>query len=453
MKITNQFCMMLSLLLGLFVFTACDDDDEAPQPELTLPVQSVEVQAEGGSYALSYGLLNPVKGESVKASANVGWISVDTVTASEVKFVVEKNSDYEQREAVIAINYVGVPSALECKVIQAASLRPVLSLAGDSVKVVREGAQNLEMKYSVEHALDGVLPKMKCEASWISEMKVAEGVLSFNVAPNEGPEARETEIQVSYEGALDTLAFVVSQAEGNPNLTFTVGDQTFKMIYVKAGTFTMGAGAKEAGANSWEKPAHEVTLTEDYYIGELEVTQGLWMALMDANPSQYQDVDSDMSLPVEKVNYFDVQEFIEKLNAKTGRTFVLPTEAQWEYAARGGQQSKGYKYSGSNELDEVAWYDGNAGFKTHPAGSKLPNELGIYDMCGNVMEWCSDWYGNYSSASQVDPKGAPSNSDNYRVSRGGGFFSLAGDMRVVFRAGSEAKSHMFFQGFRLAMIK
>ena len=192
---------------------------------------------------------------------------------------------------------------------------------------------------------------------------------------------------------------------------FTVNGVSFKMIAVKSGTFQLGS-------DDWydnEKPVHQVTLS-DYYIGETEVTQELWSAVMGSNPSEF---PGNMQRPVEMVSWNDCQTFISRLNELTGETFRLPTEAQWEYAARGGNKSKGYTYSGSNVIDDVAWYLDNLSSTTHPVKTKAPNELGIYDMTGNVLEWCSDWYGSYSFAAQTDPTGPSTGS--IRVNRGGSF--------------------------------
>lgn len=210
--------------------------------------------------------------------------------------------------------------------------------------------------------------------------------------------------------------------------TITVNGVSFDMIMVEGGTFTMGATSEQGNdADSDEKPTHKVTLS-DYYIGETEVTQALWQAVMGNNPSSYKG----NSNPVESVSWNDCQEFIRKLNSLTGRTFRLPTEAEWEYAARGGNESKGYKYSGSNSIDNVAWYKSNSSFKTHAVKTKSPNELGIYDMAGNVYEWCQDYYGFYSSNAQTNPRG-PSSFSN-RVLRGGSWSRGAGSCRVSHRS-------------------
>ena len=197
---------------------------------------------------------------------------------------------------------------------------------------------------------------------------------------------------------------------------FKVNGVSFEMVRVEGGTFRMGATVEqEDEALDGEKPVHSVTLS-GYYIGKTEVTQALWQAVMGSNPSSFKGAD----LPVECVSWEDCQKFIQKLNSLTGRNFRLPTEAEWEFACRGGNNSNGYKYSGSNDIDNVAWYWDNSGEKTHPVGSKSPNELGIYDMSGNVWEWCSDCFGDYTSYSQTNPTGPQSGLCH--VDRGGSWY-------------------------------
>lgn len=228
--------------------------------------------------------------------------------------------------------------------------------------------------------------------------------------------------------------------------TFTVKGISFKMIKVEGGTFTMGATSEQGGdVDRDEKPTLQVTLST-YSIGQTEVTQALWKAVMGSTPSYIKDDN----LPVEKVSWNDCQEFIRKLNQLTGRKFRLPTEAEWEYAARGGSKSLGYKYAGSNTLDEVAWYYDNSGNKTHPVGTKKANELGLYDMSGNVWEWCQDWYGNYSSGSQTNPTGTTSGS--YRVSRGGSWGNDSRGCRVSLRSSGAPSSRFNFLGLRLVLV-
>ena len=218
-----------------------------------------------------------------------------------------------------------------------------------------------------------------------------------------------------------------------------------EMVKVEGGTFMMGATSEMKNPNSNEKPVHQVTLTNDYYMGKYEVTQALWQAVMGSNPSEYKGDN----LPVETVSWNDCQKFISKLNSLTGRMFRLPTEAEWEYAARGGKESRGYQYSGSSNISDVAWYDENSGSKTHPVGTKQANELGIYDMTGNVWEWCSDWYSSYSSSSQTNPTG--SDSGSARVSRGGGWNCNASYCRLSVRFYYTPDFRLDILGLRLAL--
>ena len=220
---------------------------------------------------------------------------------------------------------------------------------------------------------------------------------------------------------------------------------SIEMVKVEAGTFMMGATSEMQAPYRWEKPVHQVTLTNDYYMGKYEVTQALWEAVMDSNPSYFKGDN----LPVETVSWNDCQEFISKLNSMTGRKFRLPTEAEWEYAARGGKKSRSYQYSGSSNISDVAWYDGNSGSKTHPVGTKQANELGIYDMTGNVWEWCQDWYGSYSSSSQTNPTGAVSGA--HRVYRGGSWDFYAGRCRLSYRRYGTPDYRNSILGLRLAL--
>ena len=237
-----------------------------------------------------------------------------------------------------------------------------------------------------------------------------------------------------------------------------------EMVFVQGGTFTMGCTDEQGSdCEKEEKPAHQVKLS-DYYIGKYEVTQGLWKKVMGKNPSYFKYCGDDC--PVENVSWNDCQAFINKLNQLTSKRFRLPTEAEWEYAARGGRDVarnvQQTKYAGSNELDEVAWYPRNSdvnysgGYEvngrnlgTHPVGIKKPNALGIYDMSGNVSEWCNDWHGAYSIISQTNPQGV--NSGAKRVLRGGGWFFSTWGLRVSYRGyGSIPSFILHYGGLRLS---
>jgi len=238
----------------------------------------------------------------------------------------------------------------------------------------------------------------------------------------------------------------VSSASGSAIETITVNGVSFNMVRVDGGTFTMGATNEQGtDADSDEKPAHKVTLST-YSIGETEVTQALWQAVMGSNPSNFKGDQK----PVEEVSWDDCQEFIRKLNQLTGRRFRLPTEAEWEYAARGGSKSRGYKYSGSNNIDDVAWYNKTTNDEcTRNVKTKRANELGLYDMSGNVWEWCQDWFGSYSSNAQTNPTGATGGS--IRVNRGGSWLGSARVCRSSVRGSGTPTNRLNNLGLRLAL--
>lgn len=214
-----------------------------------------------------------------------------------------------------------------------------------------------------------------------------------------------------------------------------VNGVSFEMIFVSGGTYTMG---------EYEHQKHQVTVS-DFYMGETEVTQKLWKAVMGSNPSYHV---GDL-MPANSVSWDLCQDFIRKLNSMTGRRFRMPTEAEWEYAARGGNSSKGYKYAGSDVLDRVAWYGGNSGSKPHDVKGKVPNELGFYDMLGNVYEWCSDWKADYPKTSQYNPKG-PSSGEK-KIQRGGFYSSSDSVVKATFRSSDERNNTGSWNGLRLVM--
>jgi formylglycine-generating enzyme required for sulfatase activity len=223
-----------------------------------------------------------------------------------------------------------------------------------------------------------------------------------------------------------------------------------EMVFVQGGTFQMGCkDDNERGiiCEDNEKPVHQVQL-DDFSIGKYEVTQEEWEAVMGNNPSGFKDCPK---CPIESVSWNDVQEFIQKLNERTGKNYRLPTEAEWEYAARGGQEG-GYEYiySGSNDLDEVGWYENNSGFKTHPVGGKKQNTLGLYDMSGNVWELCSDWYSEdyYENSPGKNPQGPLRGS--YRVNRGGSWFVQRRALPGILPQPQGPDRRYRYLGFRLA---
>jgi formylglycine-generating enzyme required for sulfatase activity len=261
----------------------------------------------------------------------------------------------------------------------------------------------------------------------------------------EGKDPMEQTVTIR-EGAMSSVAGELKEEtlKNQDELVFNVNGVKFTMKRVEGGTFTMGATPEQGSdAESDEKPAHQVTL-DSYYIGVTEVTQALWQAVMGSNPSY----TKGNSLPVDNVSWDDCQQFIQKLNRLTGQTLSLPTEAQWEFAARGGNLSRGYKYSGSNDLSSVAWY-GNPNSHAHPVAQSQPNELGLYDMSGNVYEWCSDRYDSYFSSFPHKLVGSSYGSD--RVCRGGCWRSVAQNCRVSFRSRHKPYTRDSILGLRLVL--
>ena len=235
-----------------------------------------------------------------------------------------------------------------------------------------------------------------------------------------------------------------------------------QMVFVEGGTFTMGCTDEQNGdCKNTEIPSHQVTLS-NFRIGKYEITRTQWQAVMDYHSNEFFGYNN----PVETISWNDIvgtsgdtmvikgiiyyeNGYIYKLNQLTGKQYRLPTEAEWEYAARGGKKSQGYKYSGSNDVNEVAWYENNSGETTHPVGRKQANELGIYDMSGNVWEWCSNWFGNYTANAKVNPAGPVSGSE--RVIRGGCWRHTAINSRVSSRNRSVPDKKWTNVGLRLAM--
>jgi formylglycine-generating enzyme required for sulfatase activity len=260
-----------------------------------------------------------------------------------------------------------------------------------------------------------------------------------------GEKTVEENITISQTGKT-SWNFDVSELD---SFTETAKGLNMDFIAVVGGTFTMGCTSEDGDCVGNEKPLHNVTL-DDFYIGKYEVTQAQWREVMGFNPCRFKDCDE---CPVEQVSWNNIQKFIKKLNELTGKNYRLPTEAEWEYAARGGNKSRGYKYSGGNTIGDVGWYRINSNNKTHPVGQKQANELGIHDMTGNVYEWCSDWYGKkyYSNSPQQNPQGPTKGSK--RVLRGSTYKFGANNCRVANRRYAIPSDLFSVNGFRLVLLK
>ena len=279
-----------------------------------------------------------------------------------------------------------------------------------------------------------------------------------NTANEETSEPNKTEIKgkkkhmwavaliVSLAAVAVLLWLTLKNDTAGDGVVFRVGSANFTMKKVEGGRFRMGASPDDTNAKDWEKPAHNVTLN-DYYIGETEVTQELWKSVMGNNPSK---IVGD-KYPVNNVSWDDCVAFCNELSRKTGRHFRLPTEAEWEYAARGGAKSKGYRFSGSNDLDEVSWDVDNSDSTAHPVKQKLQNELGLYDMTGNAWEICNDLYARYSGRDEVNPQGPSYSEKEANVRRGGGWLNRGNSSRITYRYYTRFGQKNDFLGFRLAV--
>lgn len=245
----------------------------------------------------------------------------------------------------------------------------------------------------------------------------------------------------------EVLAKSCDIERGNNKVTITTKGVSFSLIKVESGSFQMGGTNEQGKGKTDEFPVHRVTLS-DYYIGETEVTNELWSIIMGTNPSIN---FSQPTHPVNNVTWYDCQKFVNRLSALTGLHFALPTEAQWEFAARGGNKSRGYTYSGSNKIKEVGWFKGNSGGTLKLVKQLKPNELGIYDMSGNAYEWCSDWYGLYKNSDVLDPKGPESGT--YKVNRGASAGEKDALMRTACRFNNSPNSKFQAMGLRLVLLE
>ena len=247
----------------------------------------------------------------------------------------------------------------------------------------------------------------------------------------------------------DVTALIDLLLSGEPqdDGIYSANGVEFRMIYVEGGSYMMGAKITETGSRTFEKPQHLVILSS-FKIGETEVTQELWQAVMGNNPSHFK---GDPQCPVEHVTWYDCQEFISRLNEITGKKFRLPTEAEWEYAARGGDTwfTNYYLFSGSNTCRDVAWYSTNSDSTTHPVKQLLPSKIGTYDMSGNVCEWVNDWYEHYTDEEQINPRGPETGS--FKVFRHGSWYNNAIENRISYRYMREPDYRINYLGLRLAL--
>ena len=428
--------------------------------EETMVVDSSSEESDGSSSAKSETSESSSGSKSKGLSRGVKWLcglAVGLVSLAVLFFVINRRPDIpDHKEDIVAVDtsfveHQGIPASVEDNSDRITPSVPVQE-APEPVKPSDPFASEWESDYNTYSSLiemgdeysknDATLSqaKSKYEQAAAYERKYKGTRYSDKFSKRASSSLKTVESRIAEKEEAERKRNEASYSNG----ILRVKDIEYPMVYVSGGSFDMGATSEQGSdAQSDEKPVHRVTLSS-YSIGKYEVTQELWEAVMGSNPSHFKG----SRRPVESVSWNDCQDFIRKLNELTGASFRLPTEAEWEFAARGGNNSRGYKYSGSNSIGDVAWYYDNSGDETHAVGGKSANELGLYDMSGNVWEWCSDCYGAYSSSSQTNPKG--SGSGSRRVFRGGGWsLSYAGFCRVSIRSSSTPDFRNNIIGLRL----
>ena len=429
MKTANTL-KFVALLICLLLFVGCEKD--VSDEQLRVSPEIIEIGCEGGTVQVD---IESTSGWKVVVPSNCTWVKSDRYEGEGghrqwIKLTISKNNTEETRKATITISNRGQSR-------QIAITQSALSfdVTPESIDV---GAEKTTKDININSNISW---SAKTSDSWISLSKssgnAGSSKITVTIAKNTTVNPRTGHIEIYNNDQNVSKKVVIAQ---NVNTyTETVKGLNLNMIYVEGGTFAMGSTSGESD----EKPVHNVTL-DSYYIGETEITQAQWRAIMGTNPSSY----TGDNRPVEKVSWEDAQKFCKRLSELTGKSYVLPTEAQWEYAARGGNKSKGYTYSGSNNVGDVAVYSTSSHSNVK---SKKPNELGIYDMSGNVYEWCSDWYGSYGSSAQSNPQG-PSSGSN-RVLRGGGWHDgFSSNCRAAARGNSYPSFRFSDYGFRVVCL-
>lgn len=480
---SKYFLSLTLLLLGFAAFTlvSCGGEDPAPTP--TTPTQSVTLTSgtsstytvdatatalsgnisfsSTGTWTATVEAVSPTSsvdtGVSLLASG-VDWVTLSAYSGNagnqSIRVTLKANESTSSRAARIRI--AGQNNTVLITITQKGAEGP----STPTESIVLDNGVATSYTISADDTSIGSAISFTATSTWRVSRNTLSGTeanqwvtvspttggtgnksVTITLAKNEDTTPRSARVDII--GTNNTVSITINQeaAEAAPEpdpergetKTYTVNGVSFKMVGVVGGTFTMGAGSEQGtDYKADERPTHSVTLS-DYSIGETEVTQALWVAVMGNNPSEYYQYGDQ--LPVETVSYNDCITFINKLNELTGKQFRLPTEAEWEFAARGGKNaSTQYKYAGSNTIANVAWYyetTRNNNYRPHPVKTKAANILGLYDMSGNVWEWCQDFYDAYSSSAQNNPTG-PSEG-TWRVIRGGGWTSNADGCRVSLR--------------------
>lgn len=416
---------IFGLLLLLVTFSSCNKDDEIL---FSVSQEEVSFQVSGGEQTITV-----TTDGDWSCNYDADWLLVRE-QLEKIRIIVDENPDAESRTATIQVLCNGrVRSSIK------------VNQNGISFEIPDETIEFTSMGEEKQIAVrcNSLGYKIECSEEWIETKKESDGLL-VKVRRNYDMADRTGDIKL-IQGSVEKILPIKQKA--------CQWYESFEMIDVECGSFYMGAQKNnlsyqnyDSDAYQVEAPVHQVTIN-NYCIGMYEVTQTQWIAAMGSNPSIHQGD----KLPVENVSWEQIKEFITLLNQVSGLTYRLPTEAEWEFAARGGNKSEGNKYSGYSVLGACGWYYSNSESTTHEVGSKFPNELGIYDMSGNVREWCNDWFGSYTSSSVSNPQG-PS-SGNMKINRGGSWTTPAINCRNSYRHTDFPSDASQDLGFRLALSR
>ena len=416
---------VLYLIMVLAIFTSCSKDDDS----INLSVSQTELSFTPEE---SEQIVNITSDANWNCEYSAEWLLVRQ-QQNRIRVIVDENTSSTQRFDVIKITANGSVQS-EIRVSQAGT---EISVKSNSVTAASKGETiSVPIQSNVQWSVEN-------EDEWCIVQKNGDNL--------------DITIDRNYKMTERSGSIIVKSGEVSQNITITQSGcewfDSFEMVDIAAGTFYMGAQKDTSSGQNYdtsayqiESPVHEVSISA-YSIGKFEVTQAQWIAAMGSNPSSIQGDN----LPVENVTWEQVQEFISLLNEKSGLNYRLPTEAEWEFAAKGGNESNDFKYSGNSVLGACGWYYSNSEAKTHEVGNKEANELGIFDMSGNVREWCNDWFGYYDSSSADNPQGAPNGS--VKVNRGGSWTTPAVNCRNTYRHTDNPSDAAQDLGFRLALTK
>lgn len=416
---------LLFLILFLSVFTGCSKEDE--DFNISVSLNKLEFSPDGGEQIIEISSLSDWNCEY-----DTEWLLVRQ-QADKIRVIAEPNPLSESRSGIIKLTIEG----------------SVIS----EIIITQSGVElNIEDKLlSIESRGDTLSIPVNCNTQWTFDSQI--NWCEVNKDEN------NLLIIIKRNYIMDERNGIISVNAGDVSFDITITQsgcqwfESFEMIAVEGGTFYMGAQKDDPTETNYdvsayqiESPVHQTSISS-YAIGKFEVTQAQWNAAMGDNPSNIQGEN----LPVENVTWEEVQAFISILNEKSGLNYRLPTETEWEFAAKGGNKSEKFTYSGNSVLSACGWYYSNSEATTHEVGSKIPNELGIYDMSGNVREWCNDWFGYYSSSMEDNPQGAYDG--NMKVNRGGSWTTPAVNCRNTYRHTDYPYEKALDLGFRLVLSK